>query len=141
MLVAVLGVSLVVLAVCPIDPSMEYPVRADAYVVSTPGRIHSVAGAAVLASSAALCWCIGAATERRPGIAAWMPTAARSSAAAIAVIFVVCSTAVVLSEAGSWEAARAGAFQRIALLFGGVWLGWYALTLAAGTRAATTDSG
>ncbi len=133
-LVAVLGLALMVLAICPIDPSMEYPVRADTYVVSTAGRVHSVAGAVVLASYAALCWCIAAAAQRRPGSPAWVPALARVSAAAIVAAFFACSTLVVLSEAGSWEAARAGAFQRVALLVGGVWLGWYALVSATDPR-------
>ena len=133
-LVAALGLALVVLAVCPIDPSMEYPVRADTYVVSTAGRVHSVAGAVMLASYAGLCWCIASAARRRPGCPAWIPALARGSAAAIVAVFLVCSTLVVLSEAGSWEAVRAGAFQRVALLVGGVWLSWYALVLATGPR-------
>ena len=136
-LVAALGLALLVLAICPIDPSMEYPVRADAYVVSTTGRVHSVAGGVLLASFAALCWCIGAATEARPSAASWVPGLARASAAVIVAVFLGCSTLVVLSEAGSWEAARAGAFQRVALLVGGLWLGWYALVLATGTRVAS----
>ena len=139
-LVAMLGIALVVLALCPIDPSMEYPVRLDAYVVSTPGRVHSVAGFVVLASFTALCWCIAAAAERRPGAAPWVPVLARASAAVIVVVFVACSTVVVLSDAGSWEAARAGAFQRLALLIGGVWLSWYALVLLAGTREGPSDA-
>ena len=133
-LVAVSGMALVALAICPIDPSMEYPVRTEAYEVSTTGRVHSVAGGVLLASFAALCWCIGAATEARPAAASWVPGLARASAAAIVALFVACSTLVVLSDAGSWEAVRAGAFQRLALLVGGVWLGWYALELATGSR-------
>lgn len=136
-LVAVSGVALVALAICPIDPSMEYPVRTDAYEVSATGRVHSLAGGVLLASFAALCWCIGTAVEARPASASWVPGLARASAAAIVAIFVVCSTLVVLSDAGSWEAVRAGAFQRLALLVGGVWLGWYALDLATGSREAS----
>ena len=136
-LVAVSGVALVALAICPIDPSMEYPVRTDVYEVSATGRVHSLAGGVLLASFAALCWCIGAAVEARPASASWVPGLARTSATAIVAIFVVCSTLVVLSDAGSWEAVRAGAFQRLALLVGGVWLGWYALELATGSREAS----
>ncbi len=144
-LVTALGVALVVLAVCPIDPSMEYPVHVDAYVVSTAGRIHSIAGAVVLASFASLCWCIAGVSRGRPRTPGWLPTLARSSAGVIVLVFLVCSTAVVLSDAQSWEAARAGAFQRLALLVGGVWLSWYALVLVAGSpdgsaEAASTDS-
>jgi len=140
-LVAALGLGLVALAIFPIDPSMEYPVPVDAYVVSTPGRVHSVAGAVVLGSFAALCWCIADASRRRPGTPGWVPMLARGSSVVIVGVFFGCSTIVVLSEAQSWEAARAGAFQRVALLLGGVWLSWYALELVSATlRRPTTGS-
>ena len=135
-LVAALGSALVVIAVVPIDPSMEYPVRTDTYVATSLGQVHSIAGAVVLGSLAASCWVIAALARTRPGTARWVPTLARGTAAVMAAVFLLCSSAVVASDAGSWEAARAGAFQRVSLLLGGVWLAWWLLEC---TRSSTED--
>lgn len=132
-LVAALGSALVVIAVVPIDPSMEYPVRTDTYVATTLGQVHSIAGAVVLGALAASCWVIAALARTRPGTARWVPTLARGTAAVMAAVFLLCSSAVVASDAGSWEAARAGAFQRVSLLLGGVWLAWWLVECARST--------
>jgi hypothetical protein len=122
--VAVLGGALLAASAFSMDPTNSYPFGSSAPgFVSLSGRIHAVAGVAIIGSCAAMCLAGARAFERsgrrrRAGISRWFGWVVIGTSAA-------CTSLTAVSPSGTWEAAAAGAFQRIALFASGAWLVWF----------------
>lgn len=125
---AVLGGSLLVAGVFPMDATTSYPmVRAAPPAVSLSARIHGVAGVSIIAALALLLRATGrwyasshsASDRTQTGLAR---AATKLGSTAIWLSSGACVTLAAVRGSGSWEAAWAGAFQRFALVVGAIGL-------------------
>ena len=132
-MIGIFGAGLVLAGLFPIDPVQGYPTDAPPPPISWSGRLHSVAGTTVIVSLTAMCF-VGArlfsqpwsaSASVRPRTLPLRPLARRLSLLAgwsILACVALCSVSLSVSGTGSFEAAYAGAFQRLLLLVGSTWI-------------------
>jgi Protein of unknown function (DUF998) len=131
--IGLVGVSLVLAGLFPIDAVQGYPTDAPALPMSWSGRVHSVAGTLLLVSLAATCF-VGARLFSQPWSSSLSirtrtvrlrPVARRATLLggwSITASVALCCVLVSVSDEGNWESAYAGAFQRLSMLIGSTWI-------------------
>jgi Protein of unknown function (DUF998) len=116
-LIAAFGIALLVAGAFRIDASPSYPLGSVATVPSISARVHGLAGVLIVILLAALCW-TGAGLFDRRGIR----QLSRACGALVLTSLLTCCALRLISSSRTWEAARAGAFQRVALVLGCGWI-------------------
>jgi hypothetical protein len=134
---ALLGVSMIAVAVFPVDPVPTYPPGVP--VPSTPtldARLHAFFGTTTLAALCALGWFGVRWSKGRAGLQ--MLAGACASVCAASVLACV---ALVAAKGGQrWDAAFAGLFQRAAMASMTVWVGALAIDQQREPRPAATST-
>jgi len=132
-LVAALGAALLLAGAFPIDPSPGYPRGSAAITPTVSGRIHGVTGVLIVVVLAAMGW-----TGARLFTGGTARRVSRTSGAVVLASLLLCCLLRSLSSTNTWEAARAGAFQRIALTIGCGWIVMAGLWVLASERSPQT---
>lgn len=115
---ALLGASMVLAAIFPVDPVPTYPVGSGAVSPTLRGGVHAAAGAVILLGLPAVC-ALGAVRFRHdPRVRVVALVCTLVSAGAIAW----CALLAAARGTQRWDLVHAGAFQRVLLVAGGAWV-------------------
>ncbi len=124
---AIAGAGLVAAAAFPIDPGQGYPPGADP-THSWHGTIHDISGAVFFIALTVALFVLG---RRMRNVDGWHIWGRVATACAVGVIccWLVGSVLTGLDFSGAWPSAPAGAFERLAMGVGMVWLSATSLRL------------
>lgn len=124
------GASLSLAAAFPVDPLPSYPQGSPPASLSVVGALHSIGGTSVMVLLALVAWTGRTLEVPEPLTRPW-----RALSVAVVATVAACpvlAVAAVAVSGPSWEAARVGVFQRVALGAGLVWFAAVSSLLAAG---------